>query len=417
MMHQKWNKWVSCFIVGVLVSGMVVDHAAARRLFQRQCRCSCPSVWAESCPPTSSDTSSALASNCPDSLIAADDCPCATTETPVDATSCQHCAVETQPDERVEELSAPVPTPAERSQPAEPDAPTETSAEAADNSVEPPNPQPALAPAPLAVPEASDLATPTSPAPSSPAPAVVEPPTATVVGDRYSNNEATPSPTSPAETTPPEPAVEPAAEKDDFDSLFDDPTPSEDEGTPTETPSETPTETPSEPPQPEPTQAEPAQETSEPQPESNVDDLFGPSTPKAAPADEVNRTEPPSQDAEKPALHQSDPDESDKSYDPFAEDSTSLEDRTFLLQSAGGLRSEQDRTWTDDSATFRCEARLVRVTAKNVVLRQSTGAKLVVPLKRLGNDDLLFVHQQITALRIVHAREAVAEKLALAWAR
>ena len=80
------------FLIGILVSGLAVDHAAARRLFQRRvCLCRCHTRCVEACPSACPMSSSC---GCVDSEIVADShC---TPEEPFFADSaCQTCESET----------------------------------------------------------------------------------------------------------------------------------------------------------------------------------------------------------------------------------------------------------------------------------------------------------------------------------
>lgn len=413
MMRQNRYRLVRYFVVGLLVTGMAVDSAAARRLFRRRARCKCPTACVDVCPPAcpapSSDVPCVVPCDCLDGAIVADS-PCAAAETSIADAACQDCAAESQqldpvPEPITEERSAPPVAPVEPSQPEVDYAPTE----ATPIPVEPVSQPDAIPPAPVAVPEISETEAPLPIVPQTVTPAIVEQPAAAAVGDRYSNNEDLFAPIETEDSTTPEPAVEPAVSTeetstDEADDLFDEPAVSAEE------------EEPAEAPLPEPTQVEPPAEDPVPQPELDEDDLFGPSE-----SDEPEETNEQPQVPEEPAPVESTPADSDKSYDPFADDSTNFKTdfkkRTSTLNEAGGLQSKTERTWTDNSAAFECRARLVRVTTKNVVLQKSTGANLVVPFARLADNDLQFVHQQITTLRVVRAREAAAEKLAVAWAR
>jgi hypothetical protein len=52
------------------------------------------------------------------------------------------------------------------------------------------------------------------------------------------------------------------------------------------------------------------------------------------------------------------------------------------------------RTWVDSSGKHRVEAELVRVAGTNVLLRNSEGKQVTVPIARLSNDDRAFLRQQ-----------------------
>ena len=256
------------------------------------------------------------------------------------------------------------------------------------------------------------------PKPEATEPPAVEPPTAEPpaagVGDRYSNSNDLIGPAPAAATPTPADPIEPPATDADPNDLFDEPItpPTEDE------------------------------KPIAPQPQSNsdVEDLFGPwESPEAAdfteasyvpepeatqeviaPATLPAPAQPGSADSDEGAdpLNDDPLDDDPIGEDPFGED-FSMNQRDFpaVLREAGGLQSDADRTWTDNTSKFECEARLARVTAKNVVLLQSAGGELTVPFARLAKADLHFVRDQITALRVVRAHNAAAEKLAVAWGK
>ncbi len=388
MKRQNGYVWVRCFLIGILVCGTVVDHAAARKLFRggsccRKCHLKCIEACPTACPaPISADCGERH-----DGEVIAD-------------SACQSCAAEMPseyvPATVVEELAVPTPAPVELSGPMIEYTPA---VETLESPIESPSYQPSLPPAPVAVPKSIEINPPASTAPTVveppiAEPPVVEPPAAEVVGDRYSNNDELFGPASPADY--PSPPVDNAGN----DDLFDEPAPPAEEDDTSETPLPIPL------PDPEP----------EPQTKLNDGDLFGPANaeqPAEPDVSEENEAEPAEQpqDAEPPAP------EPDESYDPFAENLTRLDTQSTVLKKAGGLQSKAERTWTDNTATFECQARLLRVTAKSVILQQSTGAKLVVPFARLANNDLQFVHGQVTALRVARAQNAAAEKLAVAWAK
>lgn len=106
---------------------------------------------------------------------------------------------------------------------------------------------------------------------------------------------------------------------------------------------------------------------------SSFDDLFGPppATDDAPPADE-GETTPPADD------------------DFFG----SLE---RVLGEPGGLASSQLRRWVDDSGNYSCRGRLIRVLDGKVKLMKDNGRTTTVPLGRLSQRDLDFVHRQASA--------------------
>ena len=435
MKQQKGYPMTRYFVIGILVTGMVVNTAAARRLFKRcvpRCipRCSCGIRLAcEVCPTGSADQQ---ISNCEinDSAIVTES-PCAVEETISVDSTCQNCETETQLD------FAPIVVDEYASEPVVEPAPALTEwivpaevieSPVIESPVDPPVSQQITPPAMLPDPEvtAPEVVAPevTAPAeseglitPPSPEPEASQPPAATDVGDRYSSSNDLFEPATPEEAPTPAPTPEstPAADPS-TDDLFEEPIapPVEKEDTP-------------------------RVPEAQPQPQPEVEDLFGPLEPtEAADFTEAPGTSNPEAEVEEvkeipetqvpapqepattePVPTEPDPEDSEKGSDPFGEDwTTGVEDETSVLEEAGGLQSRTERTWTDNSASFQCEARLLRVTAKNVVLRQSTGTERIVPLARLANVDLLFIRKQITALRVVRARDAEAEKLlAVVWGK
>jgi len=273
----------------------------------------------------------------------------------------------------------------------------------------PPSESIVLPPVPVAAPEIIE------PADSDTiAPAPIKRPAKEIVGDRYSEKDLF-GPLEPQKFAAPR-SSKPAATNGM--ALGDPITPTEEE-IPSVAPMPEFVELPAEEAEAEP-EAEPKPEP-EPQPEVDDDDLFGQSEPMTS--ERVNSEKGEEEPAEQPedTTEESEPTEPiesgehPESYDPFGENSSSPD--VDVLEQAGGLLSKADRTWIDNTATFQCQARLVRVTAQGVMLQQATGKKVDVPLARLGTADLHFVHLQITALRVVRARDAAAEKLAVAWAR
>ena len=353
-------------LVGTLSFAMTVDCTAACQLFQRCCRpLPCHMGRDVVCPPVSN--------------VAIDVHPCDYEADPclpnnlVEATSgcCSEDSAASPANKATEEL------------------------------VEDPTPAPAAAPqippAPLAVPETSKPVV--DPAPLTPEPASVAPPAAGALGDRYPAEDSLFDTSPSTEAVPAEADLEPVPAKNDEDDLFDEPAAdSQEEALPEST-------------LPEPKQDAPKSGEAEQQSDTEEDDLFD--TAKSIPAEEQQTEQQFQQPPEDPEVPS--PAEFDDIFDPFGESTTDLQSRKSTLAEAGGLRSETNRTWTDRTSTYQCQARLVRVMGQSVVLQRSTGAQLIVPLVRLASDDLHFVHEQITALRVVRAHDAATEKLAVAW--
>ena len=455
------------FLIGLLVSGMAIDSVSARRLFRRShCWCACRVVCVPVCP-SSPKCLAFPACSVPNAVDLggylggyqspwAFDAPLVTTDSFAEShlldSSCQGCPTESSPQaatgiitEVLPEIftealfvpsPVPSPMPVETYSPA-PEIIHETieeflPAETTESYIEAPSETPTyvapqsypseITPDPLDIPEVNkprdqepikiepkqiEPAKPLPPAVPTPAepspPTPVEPPSAGTAGDRYSNSnnsEELFGPPAAAEGSSTRDAIFPPATDSENDSkndsIFTKPTSPEQ--------------------QPEP----------QPQPEQDMEDIFGAPLPEkpgrytaieeaeVAEENEEETLEPP-QDAVPPTPAEPET-ETDKNYDPFAEAPAVRDKHDLALTQAGGLQSETLRTWSDNTATFECRARLVRVTPRNIVLRQSTGTQRVVPLSRLADADLRFVHQQITALRVVRARNVAAEKLlATAW--
>jgi len=81
------------------------------------------------------------------------------------------------------------------------------------------------------------------------------------------------------------------------------------------------------------------------------------------------------------------------------------------LRRVGGLESLETKTWTDDTGKFQCDARLLRTTSSAVVLVKPNGYRATVPMKRLSEADLRFVHQQVVAKRAMLAQRAFLKKV------
>jgi len=385
MKRQNWYRGTRYLLVGMLVATMTVDCAATIRLFRKRCdACVCRPVCRKTVCRKTSCRKKCSKHSCTIPTVV-----CHTYE-PVADTTCHGCAAAAQLEMVTEEHIVPAPAPVEMNVPevVEQDPLDESMFEP----IDPPANQAIIPPAPVAVPEAIAI-------PTTPAPTIVSPPEAGIVGDRYSNESDPVGPPAPEVAPTPAPVADPAPVEDPLD-LFDEPTPTVEESAPME-----------------PEEIEPAREDPQPEPELDDEGLFGPaeSSDTEKPDEQPVDTQQP--EPVEPNEEDGKDDNEEDSYDPFGENLFGPHEETAVLSAAGGLHSEADRTWTDNSATFQCKARLVHVTAKSVVLHRDSGAKLVVPYARLGQADLLFVQQQVIALRVAHAREGAAEKLAVAWAR
>ncbi|MCA9231027.1 MAG: hypothetical protein KDA57_10265 [Planctomycetales bacterium] len=241
-----------------------------------------------------------------------------------------------------------------------------------------------------------------------PASAIVNKPTA----------EVDPAPVSPpAPAVTPQPVIESddtevseSASEPDLDSLFDEPTPPEVEPAIDDSPAEAaPAEDVfDEPAAPEvdapaePLVEEPVSEVELPSEEDPLNQLFTPSD------EEVPAEVPPAEEPEE----SEEPEEPNK---PVVEDLFGQQQDQPVLHEPGGLASAATRWWTDDGAQFRCEAKLLKVTSKQVVLSKADGRVVAVPFTRLCDEDLRFVHQQVTAQREWLARRDSSDQLASLW--
>ncbi len=209
----------------------------------------------------------------------------------------------------------------------------------------------------------------------------------------------------PMPETPAEPSVQPPATdtEDDLQDMFDTPTPSDDveEMVPEDDlfGSSEPEKTA----EPAPTAAEPVEVESAPPTEADpLDELFdSPDKPEVP-----ENSEAPENSEESDIPHP----EEDSFDDLFGQVVPPAE-----LSTPGGLLSNLTRQWTDDTAKYQCEARLVHVMKDKVVLANARGSELAVSLARLSDDDLKFVHQQVVAKRALLASQAAGEKLASAF--
>jgi hypothetical protein len=81
-------------------------------------------------------------------------------------------------------------------------------------------------------------------------------------------------------------------------------------------------------------------------------------------------------------------------FNPFGTASAPPESKEALA-----LFDGQPRVWTDASGRHSCEARLVDLTARGVVLFRDDGAELRINYRRLSNADLRFLRERIDAVR------------------
>ncbi len=68
-----------------------------------------------------------------------------------------------------------------------------------------------------------------------------------------------------------------------------------------------------------------------------------------------------------------------------------------ILEMPGGLASHSLRHWVDDTGSFSCEGRMLRMLDGKVQILKSTGRTTTVLLARLSKGDLEFVNRQASA--------------------
>jgi hypothetical protein len=182
-------------------------------------------------------------------------------------------------------------------------------------------------------------------------------------------------------------------------------------------PAEPPVTTPAELPE---TYAPPATESVTP-PAESTDDLFStpaaetplpveePATPSETDDFFSSPAEPavPSTEAEEPTSQPTD----DDLFAPPAEEETPAEESTTpatdtddlfnntetILRMPGGLASHSLRHWVDNTGSFSCKGRLVRMLDGKVQLLKANGRTTTVPLARLSRGDVEFVNRQASA--------------------
>lgn len=411
------RRYLKLVLVGLLVSTLVVDVASAGWLFRRLCRaCKCPRPCRVACEPLDPcETEQVAASCCPadsESVVISESiaAPIVVEESRPEPAACATCGEALESDEAQVESEAPTPFethpesivaeehPGPATQPMDSATELEASPSAAAPPLlaEPAASQPSLMPSPI-------MPAPAETPVGDPAPATVD------LGGRYADEQQPLDP--PAESDPltAPPVTNTANTKDSMSDLFDDPIPADESEA---------AETAEEKPMPEVMPA-PVDEAEGP---ADLSDLFGPlpaETPDEIeseaiePQPEEAEPETPSAPAEEaPATESPDEEEDIKTDldDLFSQDATWQQ-----LTVAGGLHGHLLRTWTDNTGKFSCDAKLVRVSPREVVLLRADQSELKVPLQKLSEADLHFVRDQVVALRSVRARSST-EKLAVAWA-
>jgi hypothetical protein len=76
-----------------------------------------------------------------------------------------------------------------------------------------------------------------------------------------------------------------------------------------------------------------------------------------------------------------------------------------VLREDGGLASEMNRDWVDNTGRYSTRARLVTFLDGHVRLLKENGRTTTVPLARLSENDLEFVNRQASAQRDSRAIE------------
>lgn len=82
---------------------------------------------------------------------------------------------------------------------------------------------------------------------------------------------------------------------------------------------------------------------------------------------------------------------------PDADDLFDISRVRRVLEEPGGWSSEQLRSWSDTSGTYRCDAHMVAVSPDGIVLDRADGVTVRVAYGALSVADLQFVHRQIEA--------------------
>ncbi|TWU25752.1 SHD1 domain-containing protein [Bythopirellula polymerisocia] len=244
-----------------------------------------------------------------------------------------------------------------------------------------------------------------TPASETPTPVTPPPPIAVPQPDNElapPTNDLFPGPAGSADKPP---AVSPPEKKSEIDSLFEEPSaisepqpsPSKESTTPKPNSTEAlfvePKQETEQPPtseSPEASELVPVEESNQ-EPENKSDsfeDLFGPVDGEPEPKEEA-KPEP---------------------FDPFSQEGLPPK-----ISSDKDLASTESRVWTDSSAEFSCEARLVSLTSKLVLLQSVTGNRISIHLSRLSDADLTFLQEYVHAQRMVLARESLAAQLASSW--
>ncbi|MEX2316907.1 MAG: SHD1 domain-containing protein [Pirellulales bacterium] len=84
-----------------------------------------------------------------------------------------------------------------------------------------------------------------------------------------------------------------------------------------------------------------------------------------------------------------------------------------VLRESGGLASDQDREWVDNTGRYTTRGRLVTFLDGHVRLLKENGRTTTVPLARLSQNDLEFVNRQASAQRATEIERTVRADVAV----
>ena len=134
-----------------------------------------------------------------------------------------------------------------------------------------------------------------------------------------------------------------------------------------------------------------------------ADDLFGPATPEVAPPMEMEPSgilgipNAPEEPIESPLDEEAPPADTEKEQEDEEDDMFGL--FGLVLREPGGLASDTMREWIDNTGRYTCHARMLQFDSGNVRLLKDNGRTTTVPVYRLSQGDLEFVHRQASAQR------------------
>ena len=146
----------------------------------------------------------------------------------------------------------------------------------------------------------------------------------------------------------------------------------------------------------------PAEVPTEESEDTDTDDFLGGPEDDAEEMDDAEESAPAEEES-------SDEDEEDDLFD--TDDIFSQVEVPVELQVAGGLESQELRQWTDNTANYHCQARMVGMAPGEVILHKANGKLKHVSLRRLSEQDLQFVYAQVAAHTEYVAKQSSAKKL------